>query len=110
VLYRKGELLRGFDRAGRLLGEEIKALEEEIRSVTRELKTCAGQRTLFMVELSKAMDGIFGKPLNAVVAALTDAALEWAGDPTTAEDVAQARWRDAKRRQNLYSEGKEGVE
>ena len=105
--HRRVEMLRSLQR---LLDHEIEALSEEIRSVTRELKTSAGRRAFFMVELSEAMVDIFDKPLNRAVAALTDVALEWRGEPTTAVDVAQARRRDVKRRQNVYSEKKEGVE
>jgi hypothetical protein len=112
-LHSKIELLRSLDRAQRLLEDEIKELSEKIGSVTREFKTPAGRRVLFMIELSKAIVDIFGKHLNAVVAALTDVALEWPGGPekpTTAEHVAQARWRHAERGQNLHSERKKGAE
>ena len=55
----------------------------------RERKTPAAKRVLFMAAMSETFRGLFGKPCDDAVAALTDVAFQ---NPTTVDQVRDA-WR-----------------
>jgi hypothetical protein len=96
---RRDDVLRLLSWIQRLFEEKLGAFSETVRGpkVNRQLQAATARRVLFMIKMSEAMVDILHEPLNEVVAWLTDVALECA-EPTSANQVAQARRREKARR------------
>jgi hypothetical protein len=86
VLHARRVMLRQLDRAQRFFEEKIAAFSEITRGprVSREVKTPAGRRGVFMFKT-------FNTRLDVAVAALTDVAFKRPVDSTTVKQVMNAR-------------------
>jgi hypothetical protein len=91
---RRDDVLRLLSWIKRRFDKKLKDFSEKVAgpTVTRELWATTGPGVVFMNEMSKAMLDIYGTPLDATVASLTDVAFECA-EPTTPNRVRQARLR-----------------